>query len=154
MDCYSPVMHLLPPRSAYTEERLERILQTMDNRFNNVLEFRHPTWWNEEVYRLLSKHKISFCGMSHPDLPDEIIQNNKIVYYRLHGVPELYKSPYSSKELQSIIKEIEANPKAKHAYLYFNNDIGGSAIRNAREMIQYLQKRNSQGKKKGAKLPP
>src|ERR671913_1701419 len=62
------VLFQLPPRSAYKPERLERILETMDNRFNNVLEFRHPTWWNEEVYRILAQNKISFCGMSHPDL--------------------------------------------------------------------------------------
>jgi uncharacterized protein YecE (DUF72 family) len=91
--------------------------------------------------------------MSHPDLPDEIIQNSAIVYYRLHGVPELYKSPYSSDQLQSVINEIDANAKAKHAYLYFNNDIGGSAVRNATEMIQYLQDRKPKAKKGRAKLP-
>jgi uncharacterized protein YecE (DUF72 family) len=147
------VLFQLPPRSAYTEDRLERILQTMDSRFNNVLEFRHPSWWNEGVYRLLSKHKICFCGMSHPDLPDEIIQNSPIVYYRLHGVPELYKSPYTLDQLKSIVNEIDSNKKTRHAYIYFNNDIGGSAVRNATEMIAYLKSMKSKTQKKGAKLP-
>jgi uncharacterized protein YecE (DUF72 family) len=133
------VLFQLPPRSAYTEDRLDRILQTLDNRFNNVLEFRHPSWWQEEVYQRLAKHKISFCGMSHPNLPEDIIQNCPIVYYRLHGIPELYKSPYSSRQLHSIIREIDNNRKTREAYIYFNNDIGLSAVRNATEMINYLQ---------------
>ena len=133
------VLFQLPPRSNFTEERLDRILKTLDNRFNNVLEFRHPSWWNDEVYQVLAKHKISFCGMSHPDLPDEIIQNSPIVYYRLHGIPELYKSPYTSRKLRSIVQEVAANTKTRQAYIYFNNDIGLSAVRNATEMISYLQ---------------
>ena len=133
------VLFQLPPRSVYTEDLLDRILRTLDTRFNNVLEFRHPSWWNEEVYSALAKHKTSFCGMSHPDLPDEIIQNSPIVYYRLHGIPDLYKSPYSTRKLHSIIKEIAANKKTRQAYIYFNNDIGGSAVKNAKEMIHYLQ---------------
>jgi len=133
------VLFQLPPRSIYTKDRLDRILETVDSRFNNVMEFRHPSWWNEEVYRILAKHKISFCGMSHPDLPDEIIQNSPIVYYRLHGIPELYKSAYTTRKLNSIINEIAANKKTRKAYIYFNNDIGLSAVKNATEMISYLK---------------
>jgi uncharacterized protein YecE (DUF72 family) len=131
------VLFQLPPRVAYTEERLDRIMDSLDPAFNNVLEFRHSTWWNEGVYKKLAKNKISFCGMSHPDLPEDIIQNTRILYYRLHGVPELYKSPYTVKQLEKIADEIEASGKTKTAYIYFNNDIGGSAIKNAKEMMAY-----------------
>jgi uncharacterized protein YecE (DUF72 family) len=83
-----------------------------------VLEFRHPSWWNEEVYRLLAKHKTAFAVMSHPDLPDEIIQNSPIVYYRLHGIPDLYKSPYTTRELHSIINEIALTKRpARRIYI-------------------------------------
>jgi len=146
------VLFQLPPRSKYTEERLNRILDTIDNRFNNVLEFRHPSWWNDQVYKTLSKQKISFCGMSHPDLPADVVQNSPIVYYRLHGVPELYKSPYTSTQLKAIVQEILLNSKVRHAYLYFNNDIGGSAVRNATEIMGYIPSPISKPKK-GSKAP-
>jgi uncharacterized protein YecE (DUF72 family) len=131
------ILFQLPPRSAYTEERLDRIINSLDPSFHNVLEFRHASWWNAGVYNKLAKHKISFCGMSHPDLPDDIIQNTKILYYRLHGVPELYKSPYTKRQLKKIADEIESSGKTKKAYIYFNNDIGASAIKNAKEMMAY-----------------
>lgn len=128
------VLFQLPPRSVYTDDRLQRILDTMDKGFNNVLEFRHPSWWNETVYKMLAKQKISFCGMSHPALPDDVIQNTPIVYYRFHGTPELYKSPYEISFLEKVTAEINSVRETKKAYLYFNNDIDGSAIKNAREL--------------------
>ncbi len=79
-----------PPRSSYTHERLQNIIASLDTSFNNVLEFRHETWWNAEVYNELAKRKITFCGMSHPLLFNEIIKNTSILYYRMHGVPDLY----------------------------------------------------------------
>lgn len=132
------VLFQLPPRTAYTSERLERIVNSLDPSFKNVLEFRHLSWWNKEVYSHLAKHKITFCGMSHPELPQEIIQNNPLLYYRFHGVPELYKSIYEQKVLQEFIHEIQLSGKVKQAFIYFNNDIGGSAITNAKQMQEMI----------------
>ncbi|MDB5120231.1 MAG: hypothetical protein JWN56_1449 [Sphingobacteriales bacterium] len=127
------VLFQLPPRSAYTEERLEKIFNTLDFSVPNVLEFRHVSWWNEKVYKILAEYKVAFCGMSHPLLPDSVIQNVPLVYYRFHGVPELYKSPYSEEFLKNTINNISSNKQAKDVFLYFNNDIGGSAIVNAKQ---------------------
>ena len=134
------VLFQMPPRYDYTEERLERIISSLDKSFNNVLEFRHVSWWNAEVYKELSKKKISFCGMSHPLLPDDIIQNTSVLYYRMHGVPNLYQSPYKIADLKKIIDEVESSGKTKKAFIYFNNDIDGSAVKNAKEMIELLKK--------------
>jgi uncharacterized protein YecE (DUF72 family) len=125
------VLFQLPPRSVYTPERLDLILETLNPEYRNVLEFRHESWWNEEVYRRLSKNNITFCGMSHPLLPDEVVQNTSVTYYRFHGTPELYKSPYSTAFLKKVSEQIKNNRKTREAFLYFNNDVGGSAIKNA-----------------------
>ena len=132
------VLFQLPPRAAYTEERFGKILATLDPSFKNVLEFRHPSWWNKEVFKILGKHKITFCGQSHPLLPDDIIQNTALVYYRFHGTPDLYKSPYSQPFLERVANEIMLNKKSKKAFLFFNNDIDGSAIKNARQLQQII----------------
>ncbi|MDB5199959.1 MAG: hypothetical protein JWO92_1922 [Chitinophagaceae bacterium] len=73
--------------------------------------------------------------MSHPDLPCDIIQNTSVLYYRMHGVPNLYQSPYKLSTLKKIINEIETSEKTKKAFIYFNNDIDVSAVKNAKEMI-------------------
>ena len=127
-----------PPRFDYTSERLDKIINTLNPAYPNVVEFRHTTWWNETVYKSLKKHKISFSGMSHPFLPDKIVANTSLLYYRMHGVPDLYKSPYNLKDLKKVVKPIKASTGIKKAFIYFNNDIGGSAIKNAKEMNEII----------------
>ena len=59
----------------------------------------------------------------------------------MHGVPELYKSSYSIVELKKIIQDIKKSGRTKHAFIYFNNDIDGSAITNAKQMIELCKKK-------------
>ena len=118
----------------------------MDSSFRNVIEFRHPSWWHQDVYKELGKHRIGFCGISHPALPDEVIQNTPFVYYRFHGVPEIYKSLYDKAYLYQIADSIHSNPKTKQAFVFFNNDIGGSAIQNAADLENYCNSLEKAGK--------
>lgn len=134
-----PVLFQLPPKAAYTEELLGRILEQLDPEFHNVLEFRHPSWWTGEIFRTLARHGISFCGQSYPAaLPDEVVVNTPQVYYRFHGVPVLYTSSYSDEFLARVAQEIQAEPHVKEAYMYFNNGIGGAGVLNARSLQQLL----------------
>jgi uncharacterized protein YecE (DUF72 family) len=135
------ILFQLPPRTAYTPERLDRIINCLDPEYNNVLEFRHLSWWVPEVYEKLSQHQITFSGMSHPLLPQDIIQNHALLYYRFHGIPELYKSEYDQEVLQAFADEIQSAGKVKQAFVYFNNDIGGSAIANAKQMSEITMKK-------------
>ena len=134
------VLFQTPPRMAYKEEKLEQIIESLNPSFTNVLEFRNETWWTAEVYNKLSQNNITFCGMSHPSLPDNVVQNTKTVYFRFHGVPHLYRSKYDIDVLEKIADEIENNAGTKEAFIYFNNDIDASAITNAIEMEEYIEK--------------
>lgn len=131
-----PVLFQLPPRLRYDQERLQRILNQLDPTFDNVLEFRHASWWQPEVYEQLAAKRISFCGMSHPDLPREVIINTPVIYYRFHGVPDLYRSPYSDADLEQVINQVKAHNKAIESWFYFNNDAAVAAIPNAQTMIK------------------
>lgn len=133
------VLFQMPPRYNYTPEKLDKVINAMNPAFNNVLEFRHSSWWNFEVYNILAKNKITFSGMSHPDLPDELVKNTSVLYYRMHGVQDLYASLYSISEIRTIINEIKNAGKIKKAFIYFNNDINVSAVKNAIEMIDLVK---------------
>jgi uncharacterized protein YecE (DUF72 family) len=128
------VLFQLPPNMIYTGERLTKIVNSLDNSFLNVIEFRHPSWWTDDVYRELSRYNISFCGMSHPTLPRDIISNTSLLYYRMHGEGQLYASEYSLKDLQKLADTIKARRNVKEAYLFFNNDIHAYAPKNAQEL--------------------
>lgn len=134
-----PVLFQLPPRLRYEPERLQRILDQLDPTFDNVLEFRHPSWWQPAVYQQLAARRISFCGMSHPELPDEVIVNSPVVYYRFHGVPDLYRSSYSREDLQRVVNKVREQDGIEQAWFYFNNDAAVAAIPNAELMMHLAQ---------------
>lgn len=134
-----PVLFQFHPKMTFSEDKLQEIVEQLDPACTNVLEFRDTSWWREDVYRKCSSHKAIFCSMSHPKLPDEVIINNSIAYYRFHGVPVLYKSEYPEKFLDTVVHSIEENKKVKEAYLYFNNTAKGAAIKNALYLQQKLK---------------
>lgn len=134
-----PVLYQLAPNYNFTEQKLEKILNAVDPTFNNVLEPRHPSWWNPDIYQRLAENNIAFCGMSHPDLPDEVIQNTPTVYYRFHGVPQLYASHYDMAALQKVVDQVKDNKSIREGWFYFNNDIGTSAVQNAKEMLSIVK---------------
>jgi len=130
-----PVLFQLPPSFNYDEQRLERIINNLDSSFNNVLEFRHQSWWQPAIYQTLANHNITFCGMSYPNLPDEVIKNTASVYYRFHGVPNLYRSPYSAEFLQQVIDNVKSSNKTNQGWFYFNNDYDAVGVANAKQML-------------------
>lgn len=121
----------LPPSYTYTEENLQKLIETVLPQYTNVVEFRHKSWWNEEVLQILKKNDLIFSGVSIPkDIPEEVIINSeKILYYRLHGVPVMFKSEYSEEFLESLAKKIKNFEGS--SYIYFNNTFGTSGIKNA-----------------------
>jgi len=143
-----PVLFQFPPKFSYTDERLQLILDALDKSFINVVEFRHNSWWCEEVYTQLKKRNIIFCGQSYPSLPDQPVVNNEGVYYRFHGVPRLYYSEYDTATLQRIADSILQNKKAKEIYIYFNNTAAIGAIDNALWIYNYVHERMKKSLKK------
>ena len=130
MGCF---LFQLPPSYRYTKARLNTIVSQLDPLRRNVVEFRHKSWWNEEVYRAFRKAGIVFCSCSGPRLPDELIRTADDVYVRLHGPKRWYRHDYSKQELAIWADRIKAS-RAKRAWIYFNNDYEAYAPANARTM--------------------
>lgn len=126
-----PVLFQMHPKMPYDEETLKRIIQSLDNGFKNVLEFRHESWWNNHVYNELAKNNLTFCGISYPKLPQTIVADNPLLYYRFHGIPKLYYSEYDEDTLRKTAEAISETAVTKEAYIFFNNTAGLGAIQNA-----------------------
>jgi uncharacterized protein YecE (DUF72 family) len=136
MGCF---LFQLPPSYRYTRARLHTIVSQLDPSNRNVVEFRHASWWNEEVYKAFKEAGIIFCSCSGPRLPDELIRTADEVYLRLHGPKRWYRHDYSKRELATWVDRIKASA-AKRAWIYFNNDNDAHAPKNAtalRRMLGY-----------------
>lgn len=129
----------LPPSYHYTPGRLKDILSHLDHKRRNVVEFRHASWWNEDVYKAFRKTKTIFCSCSGPRLPDELIKTADEVYVRFHGIKRWYRHDYTDEELNVWVQRIRASG-AKRVWAYFNNDMEGHSIKNAKEFLQQIKK--------------
>jgi len=132
------ILFQLTPLLHYSGDKLQSILPQLNTDYKNVLEFRHSTWWDPAVYDALRKSGISFCMTSYPGLPDDLIPTSPIVYIRLHGVPQLYKSDYSRKYLQDIASAIKELKNINEVYIYFDNTMSLNAIKNAETMRELI----------------
>jgi uncharacterized protein YecE (DUF72 family) len=127
----------LPPSFRYSRARLNSIVSQLDPRRRNVVEFRHKSWWNGEVYVAFRKAGIIFCSCSGPRLPDELIRTTDEVYVRLHGPVRWYRHDYSEEELRLWAERIRTSG-ARRAWVYFNNDYDGRAPENAKSLLEMM----------------
>ncbi|MFC1767844.1 DUF72 domain-containing protein [Candidatus Margulisiibacteriota bacterium] len=130
------VLWQLPPNYKKDIKRLGTFLKELKKYkgYRNAFEFRNETWFYDEVYNLLKKHKATLCFADWPklDYPDPTIFD--YIYVRRHGphVGALYTANYSNKDLKEDAKNIKKWLKAgKDIYFYFNNDAVGYAVKNA-----------------------
>lgn len=134
----------LPPSYSYSTERLHDILRQLEPSRRNVIEFRHASWWNEQVYEAFQKTGTIFCSCSAPRLPDELIKTADEVYIRFHGKTRWYRHNYFREELQVWAERIRSSG-AERVWVYFNNDWECHAVKNARMLMRLLEGRENGG---------
>ena len=136
MGCF---LFQLPPSFKYSRARLKRIVDQLDPRHRNVVEFRHRSWWNDTVYAAFAEKGIIFCSCSGPRLPDALVKTAEDVYIRFHGTKQWYRHDYTRDELKSWAGRVR-DAKPVRVWAYFNNDREGYAIKNARAFLRLLRK--------------
>ena len=102
-----------------------------------AIEFRHKSWLDKEVYKILRQNKIVFVISDSPRWPTEIVKTTDFVYVRFHGKPKLFASKYSKEELKDYVEKIK-KLKPKTLFAYFNNDFEGYAVEDAIEFKKYF----------------
>ncbi len=135
-----------PPSFKYAQDSLELIIKSLKPHFNNVVEFRDASWWNQEVYEVFEENGIIFCSVNHPQLPDDIITTASTVYVRLHGNPRIFYSSYSDEFLLELHKSLAENKKIHEAYVFFNNTSSSAGILNAQKFKAYSNGNVSDGR--------
>ncbi len=129
------ILYQMPPSYHFSADRLNDIIEELAFDGRNVIEFRHISWWKDEVFEMLEKHRINFCSVSFPNLPDKNIVTGNIFYRRMHGVPELFQSSYSEKELIDLAINLRGR---EEGFVFFNNTMFEAGYRNASELYRLL----------------
>ena len=131
----------LPPDFERDDSRLGYFLERLPDWISVAVELRHPSWDDDDVYRLLERHGAAYVVMSGAGLPCVLRATSRVVYVRLHGPDHayLYGGSYSDDDLgwwADRIREWEAG--GRDVYAYFNNDGDGNAVRNSRTLKRML----------------
>lgn len=113
---------------AVLREYLEAMVQSTDAKL--AMEFRHESWFCDEVFAILRKYNTANVWNSAPAdrMAMSLEQTADFVYARLHGTPFLYYSKYSDADLAEWATRIKP---ARQAYVYFDNTARVHAIDNA-----------------------
>jgi uncharacterized protein YecE (DUF72 family) len=124
----------LSPRHEFDHARLEGFLCRLRPGLRVAVELRHPSWHHEATFELLERYGAAYCVMSGARLPCLIRATAGFTYARLHGPDHhhMYAGSYSDDDLRWWADRIgEWESQGREAFVYFNNDGGGNAVRNA-----------------------
>jgi uncharacterized protein YecE (DUF72 family) len=127
----------LHPRQERDDARLDYVLERLPSWMRVAVEFRHPSWDSPEVFALLERRKAAYCIMSGANLPCILRTTAPFAYVRLHGPDHehLYGGSYSDADMHWWADRIrEWSGNGLDVYVYFNNDGGGNAVRNAQTL--------------------
>lgn len=135
-----PVLVQLPPSMPFDAVRLRNFLDVITNvkiipNLRLALEVRNSSWLNEHAFWILRQKNVALCFADWPGLKVDSPVTADFVYLRRHGPDEAYSSDYSIEMLQHDARKISAwNNHGLDVYVYFNNDIGGYAVKNALQL--------------------
>lgn len=134
-----PVLFQLPPnfdRDLKVFKKFTSLIAPKKSNRKYVFEFRNDSWFYEEVYDILKKKNMAICLADSPTFPRQEKVTADFIYIRLHGSQSLYGSDYNEYELDKWAKKAEDYKKqGLDVYIYFNNDAGGYAAKNAKTLV-------------------
>lgn len=135
-DKLSAFLFQMPPSFHYSDETLERLMANIPHEPGCVIEFRHISWWNEQVKIALRDASLTFCNVDFPKLDTHLTPTSPEYYLRLHGNPELFISSYTRKQLENFYKNFPEGNDRYH--VYFNNTMYDAGYKNARLMMDIV----------------
>lgn len=147
------ILWQLPPRFRQDPFRLREFLQALPRTVRHAFEFRDPSWFSGPVYELLAEYDAAVVcadwpfqvlppGMN-PRRTDRPVvraaQPSSWWYLRRHGPGEAYAGSYPASSLRSDARWIrKALLAGQEGFVFFNNDVGGCAVRDALTLRRLL----------------
>lgn len=135
-----PILYQFPPSIGRNIEELRGFLDRLPTGLDHVVEFRHPSWYEEEVRDLLTAAGVSFCIHDMYGSVSPWWVTGAVVYVRLHGPGKRkYAGRYGSERLRRLADQVEGvAASAREAYVFFNNTMAGAAVADALELRELM----------------
>ena len=135
-----PLLVQLPPSHAFDARRVGRFFELLRVRHEGpvVCEPRHATWTSRAAEVLLQKFRVARVAADPPRAPglESPAGWRGITYFRWHGSPRPYFSPYSMEQLRGLA--VQLSECASDAWCVFDNTGSGSAAGNALDLHELV----------------
>ena len=127
-----PVLIQLPPRFHVDVERLEATLKLFPRSVRVAVEFRDGTWFLPEVRALLERRHVALCLADSQRREQPVWRTAAWGMVRFHEGTGSHAPGYERDAMRRWVERVaEMWPARDDVYVYFNNDAGGYALRDA-----------------------
>jgi len=111
-----PVLFQLPPFLKCDISLLKDFLATLPRSLRAAFEFRHESWFSDEVYAALRAENAALCNAESEKLETPDVQTADFAYLRLR------KEEYSAKERNALEQRIARLGGNGDVYIYFKHE--------------------------------
>jgi uncharacterized protein YecE (DUF72 family) len=128
-----PLLWQFPQNFHRNDERLEAALRSLPPG-RHAFEFRHESWFTDDVYGLLSEHGAALVigDESSRWVSSPHVRTADWTYIRLHHGTRGRHGNYSKSEIKTWARRLSQWRRDTEVYVYLNNDWEGYALRNAK----------------------
>jgi uncharacterized protein YecE (DUF72 family) len=135
-----PILYQLPPSLHKNLDRLDEFISSLPKRRDAVFEFRDKSWYEQDTFDLMHRRGVALCVHDMGDKAPPRLVTGRIAYVRFHGTNGRYAGNYPDRMLQDWADWLKAQvPNVRAIYAYFNNDVSGHALNNARTLGQMME---------------
>lgn len=126
-----PTLFQLPPNFKKDLPRLKDFLALLPRRWRAALEFRHASWYDDEVYEALRAHNAALCAADTDEEDAKLMATADWGYLRLRRVA------YDESPLRAWAEKI-GQQSWTDAFVYFKHEDEATGPKLAAQFIQML----------------
>jgi uncharacterized protein YecE (DUF72 family) len=128
-----PILVQLPPSMRIELERLRRTLDAFPPDWKIAVEFRHSSWFTDEVQRVLTDRRVALCLADRVGPITPLWRTADWTYLRFHWGRTKPIPCYGRTALASWVQRLSDSwVGSEDVFVYFNNDPRACALRDAR----------------------
>jgi uncharacterized protein YecE (DUF72 family) len=116
-----PLLFQLPPHLRADRDRLDEFLRALPQGSEPVFEFRHASWFTEEVYDVLAANRAALCIADTESLTTPLVATAPFGYVRLR------RDDYSPADLADWATKLKEITRWKRVYVFLKHDEAGKA---------------------------
>ena len=129
-----PVLFQLPPNFKRDATVLNGFLSSVPDGIRVAFEFRHPSWFDDEIFAHLQNHNAALCIAESSDLATPSVATTDFGYLRLR------REDYEKADIVRWAKFMKAQEERwSHAFVYFKHEESGIGPKLAAQLMQELE---------------